>query len=162
MPGARCTRGLVCRCARKEVHTSIQVQRRQSGIPCAVVGTVSFALSSGTGLSCPRRLQIVPADLASASGGRDHATSPYAKVPFVVRHLRVHRCPASRFVTIAIRPSGRGGMARTILPFGILKKRNIFRSRAGHAFFMPRTDLPDGRRLHPKAGPSVILLQIEC
>jgi hypothetical protein len=27
---------------------------RSSGIPCAMVLTVSFALSSGTGLSCPR------------------------------------------------------------------------------------------------------------
>ncbi len=41
--------------------------------------TAYIALSSGTGLSCPRHLQIVPADLASASGGRDHATSPYAR-----------------------------------------------------------------------------------
>src|ERR1700681_4096487 len=28
-PGARCTRGLVCKNARKKAHTSIQVQRRQ-------------------------------------------------------------------------------------------------------------------------------------
>jgi hypothetical protein len=37
MPGARCTRGLVCKVAQKKAHTSIQVQRRQSGIPCAMV-----------------------------------------------------------------------------------------------------------------------------
>jgi hypothetical protein len=35
-PGARCTRGLVCKMVR-ETHTSIQVQRRQSGLPCAMV-----------------------------------------------------------------------------------------------------------------------------
>ena len=35
-PDARCTRGLVCKMRRK-THTSIQVQRRQSGFPCAVV-----------------------------------------------------------------------------------------------------------------------------
>jgi hypothetical protein len=35
MPGARCTRGLVCKLC-EETHTSIQVQRRQSGIPCAM------------------------------------------------------------------------------------------------------------------------------
>ena len=34
MPGACCTRGLVCNCAKK-THTSIQVQRKHSGIPCA-------------------------------------------------------------------------------------------------------------------------------
>src|SRR6266536_2432180 len=37
MPGARCTRGLVCKVAQRNAHTSIQVQRRQSGIPCAMV-----------------------------------------------------------------------------------------------------------------------------
>jgi len=37
IPGARCTRGLVCNSAQKKTHTSIQVQRRQSGIPCAMV-----------------------------------------------------------------------------------------------------------------------------
>ena len=36
MPGARCTRGLVCKVAQGNAHTSIQVQRRQSGIPCAM------------------------------------------------------------------------------------------------------------------------------
>jgi hypothetical protein len=36
MPGARCTRGLVCN-MEKKTHTSIQVQRRQSDIPCAMV-----------------------------------------------------------------------------------------------------------------------------
>ena len=36
-------------------RTSIQVQRRQSGIPCAMVLTVSSALSSVIGLSCHRR-----------------------------------------------------------------------------------------------------------
>jgi hypothetical protein len=35
MPGARCTRGLV-RKRWKEAHTSIQVQRKQSDIPCAM------------------------------------------------------------------------------------------------------------------------------
>ena len=36
MPGARCTRGLVCRNAQRKAHTSIQVKRRQSDIPCAM------------------------------------------------------------------------------------------------------------------------------
>src|SRR5258708_8798755 len=36
-PGARCTRGLVCKMHRKKTHTSIQVQRKHSGLPRAVV-----------------------------------------------------------------------------------------------------------------------------
>jgi hypothetical protein len=43
--------------AQRKTHTSIQVQRRQSGFPCAMVLTVSFVLSPVTGLSCHRRLR---------------------------------------------------------------------------------------------------------
>jgi len=35
-PGARCTRGLVCIDAQKNAHTSIQVKRKHSGLPCAM------------------------------------------------------------------------------------------------------------------------------
>jgi hypothetical protein len=35
MPGACCTRGLVCK-MEIEAHTSIQVQPEHSGIPCAM------------------------------------------------------------------------------------------------------------------------------
>jgi hypothetical protein len=38
----------------------IQGSAGHSGLPCAMVLTVSFALSPGTGLSCPCREQIVP------------------------------------------------------------------------------------------------------
>src|ERR1700709_1847410 len=44
-PDARCTRGLVCKNCAKNTHTSIQVQRRQSDFPCAVVLTLIFVLS---------------------------------------------------------------------------------------------------------------------
>jgi hypothetical protein len=36
MPGACCTRGLVCK-IEIEAHTSIQVQPEHAGIPCAMV-----------------------------------------------------------------------------------------------------------------------------
>ena len=62
----------------KEAHTSIQVQRRQSDIPCAMVLTVSFVLSSATGLSCHRRSReaLAPQELdasVGASGPHDFA-----------------------------------------------------------------------------------------
>jgi hypothetical protein len=71
--------------------------------------TAYSALSPGTGLDCPRHLRIVTANLASASGGQDHAPLPSASASFV----RTRSCaslprpshPASRVVTIAIRPS---------------------------------------------------------
>jgi hypothetical protein len=44
-----------------------------------MVLTVSFGLSSVTGLSCHRRLRKLPlADLTPASGRQDHTTSPSA------------------------------------------------------------------------------------
>ena len=57
MPGARCARSLVCEIKK---HTSIvtTVTPESPGIPRAMVLTVSFALSSVTGLSCHRRLQV--------------------------------------------------------------------------------------------------------
>ena len=35
-PGARCTRGLACHKCANKTHTSIQVQRKHSGLPCAM------------------------------------------------------------------------------------------------------------------------------
>ena len=35
-PGARCTRGLMCIDAQRNAHMSIQVQRKHSGLPCAM------------------------------------------------------------------------------------------------------------------------------
>ena len=46
--------GLVCNVLEK-THTSIQVTPESTGIPRAMVLTVSFALSPATGLSCHRR-----------------------------------------------------------------------------------------------------------
>jgi hypothetical protein len=81
------------------------------GLPCAMVLTVSFALSSVTGLCCHRRQRkISSANLTPASGRQDHTTSPSVKAPFVrakicARRLSVHRIPSPTFVTIASRPS---------------------------------------------------------
>ena len=69
------------------------------------------ALSLETGLDCPHRPRIVTAGLASASGGQDHTPSQSALATLVLRrHLRPSH-PASHVVTIAIRPSCRGGTA---------------------------------------------------
>ena len=72
-PGARCTRGLACKKGRR-AHTSIQVQRKQSGLPCAMGLTASFELSPVIGLSCHRRQQPLGCQLdasVEASGPHD-------------------------------------------------------------------------------------------
>jgi hypothetical protein len=121
--------------AHSKTHTSIQVQRRQSGLPCAIVLTVSFVLlcpgsfatvaSRISGASQPGWAAAPPQDLTPASGCQDHTTSPYAATSFVSSPFdrsRAFRQPALHHVarktlprpphphpasvTIAIRPSG--------------------------------------------------------
>ena len=62
--------------AEKKTHTSIQVQRKQSGLPCAMVLTVSFELSPVTGFLATviRVMRSIIANLTPASGCQDHTS----------------------------------------------------------------------------------------
>src|SRR6202042_408401 len=85
------------------------------GLPCTMVLTVSFVLSPVTGLFCHRRPQDhCLTGLISASGYQDHTTWPSALASPVLRRCRVHRIPHPTFVTIAIRPSIRGGTGKLV------------------------------------------------
>jgi hypothetical protein len=93
IPGARCTRGLVCK-VHKETHTSIQVQRRQSGIPRAMVYGLSRALPGDRAFLPPSPLRsLLLKNLTPASGRQDHTTSPSASGAFVKGAIHVHRIP---------------------------------------------------------------------
>jgi hypothetical protein len=71
MPGAQCTRSLVCAIGSKYAHQYSQRRhRKSSGIPHAMVLTVSFALSSVTNSFCHRRWRI---DDRSAPGRADRS-----------------------------------------------------------------------------------------
>jgi len=75
-------------------YSPYKVQPKHPGIPCAMVLTMSFVLSLGTGLSCSHR----PRDhhlarLTPASGCQDHTTSSSASASLVWRDQRVHRSP---------------------------------------------------------------------
>src|SRR5882724_4275090 len=48
-----------------------------------------YAISPGTGLSCPRHSWFVSTNLAPASGRQDHAISPSAIASFVAQKLRL-------------------------------------------------------------------------
>ena len=96
MPGARCTRSLVCKCRK---HTSIVTtgSPESSGIPCAMVLTAYFVLSPVTGLFCHRRLaecfsRKLDASVG-ASGPHDFAVRVSA---LVCSAARVHRIPPRR------------------------------------------------------------------
>ena len=105
---------------------------RSSSIPCAVVLAL-IAGSLGTGLSCSHRPRDHLANLTPASGCQDHTPSRPHQHRSSARRTRarrqhVHRIPASRVVTIAIRPSASRRDARTILLiFGICKGKYFLR-----------------------------------
>jgi hypothetical protein len=108
------TRGLACKTKK---HTSIVTtgKPKHSGTPCAN-GFNGFlrALSGDRALLSPSLVDC-SANLTPASRHQDHTTSPSASGAFVSRAVRVHRIPRSTSVTIAIRPSIRGGTARKML-----------------------------------------------
>ncbi len=110
-PGARCTRSLAW-CV-ENTRVSHHRFTGTPGLPCAMVLTVSFVISPVTGLSCHRRLRNTFRTLDASVG----ASGPH---DFAVRGRRirqraapVHRIPRPTSVTIAIRPSREGGMARS-------------------------------------------------
>src|SRR5258708_24516639 len=86
-------RSRVQKCTKK-THTSIQVQRRQSGFPCAVVYGLLRALPGDRAFLPPSSLRnLFLKNLTPASGRQDHTASPSATTAFVIRRLRVHRIP---------------------------------------------------------------------
>ena len=121
----------------KKTHTSIQVQRRHSGIPCAMALRLTSRSPRRIGLCCLRRLRIAGssapgrADLPSAdltptteaSGPHDFTVRfgivrPARRCPLTenrpanklhARHRRVHRIPSQRSVTMANAPSSGTG-----------------------------------------------------
>jgi hypothetical protein len=100
----------------KETHTSIQVQRRQSDIPCGDGLRLITCSPRRPGFDCLRRFAgSSPAKLDPSIGGSGpHA---FARPRRCLRrrtsraeHPHVHRIPLPTSVTIAIRPSCGGGM----------------------------------------------------
>jgi len=82
MPGARCTRDLVCNVHKKNAHTSIQGSGGNPTFPAQWLYGLLRALL-GDRAFLPPSLANYSANLTPASGRRDHTTSPYASAPFV-------------------------------------------------------------------------------
>jgi len=140
MPGARCTRGLVCK-MHKEMRT--RAYRFSGGSPafpaqslyglCRALPGDEFVLVTVVGglrLIKLGWVDFASAQLGTSNGCRDHTVLPYASAPFVLRAVnrsRVWPRPAitlradaaastaspPAFVTIAIRPSCRERTGRT-------------------------------------------------
>jgi hypothetical protein len=83
MPGARCTRGLVCKCTKENAHEHTG-SAEASDIPCAMVYGL-YVLSPVSGLFSHRPPGLLTRGLIPASGDQDHTTSPSA-VSMLVSH----------------------------------------------------------------------------
>ena len=128
MPGGRCTRGSrakkICASARKP-----QVQAVTTGLPCAVVLRLIRTL-----LGEPFRLPPSSARCeqhhrrfsAGLRGARTTRLRRPHRCRSSVRHIRVHRIPASRLVTTAIRPSAGEAGCRCIYAKTEILKSEIF------------------------------------
>ena len=107
MPGARCTRGLVC-----EVHKQkcTRAYRFSGGIRHSLRNgfTAYFVLAPVTGLLATVIKRIAPHNLTPAPGRQAHTTSPYASAPFV-KSASASTASHPALVTIAKRPSYRDG-----------------------------------------------------
>jgi hypothetical protein len=135
MPGARCTRGLVCKAVRKNAHEHTGSAETLRHSPRN--GFTTYAvLSSATNSSCHRHRRIKgclgpvgPTRLRrfdTSNGCQNHTVLPYAASSFVLHVVNRSRRtalrsqarptlprpprPLPRFVTIAIRPSCRERM----------------------------------------------------
>src|SRR5260221_8754651 len=107
MPGARCTRGLVCMGSRKCAHEHTG-QRRALRHSLRNGFTAYNVISPVIGFLATVAGGIAPTNLTPAPRRQDHTTSPYALVPFVKAPPRPP-LPAPRFVTIASAPLGGAG-----------------------------------------------------
>jgi hypothetical protein len=122
--------------------------------------------------SPPRSLLLE--NLTPASGRQDHTTSPYASRRIRLRAACVHRIPRSTSVTIAIRPSARGGTSESIMVILANREAKYFlpkgwtRCLSGTRLICPSGNQFDGyrfrlrslsfggrRSLHPSCAPQI-------
>src|SRR6478752_6873325 len=99
-----------CAMCTKSAHTSIQVQRRASGLPCAMALRLIACSRRRTALLPPLRpeKQLPPGALTPAPRRQDHTSLPYAQAALVGRSFYVHRNPPLVVTTADAPLSGTG------------------------------------------------------
>jgi hypothetical protein len=169
MPGARCTRGLVCKVHKRNAHTSIQVQRRHSGIPCAMALRLMPCSPRRANSSCHRRYRLdgtsdpVGSTAPPIAWHQQRVSGPHgfavrrnivrlraaglltSRSPpcndLRARRCRVHRIPCPTTVTIMIRPSCGPGWGELVEMICPTAKGEYFYEKG----WTEKTDLPGGR-----------------
>src|SRR3984957_16282291 len=107
MPGAQCTRSLVCEVVVEDAHEYSQRSHRKSpGIPARNGFTAYVVLSPAIGLSCHRRLRkSLSENLTPASRRQGHTVLPSASKALSSEAPLAATASSPASVTIAIRPS---------------------------------------------------------
>ncbi|MEA2917500.1 MAG: hypothetical protein QOJ15_9581 [Bradyrhizobium sp.] len=141
-PGARCTRGLVCKNAQKNAH-------EHTGSAEAIRHSLRNGLRliralPGDRAFLPPSPALLSANLTPASGRQDHTTSPSASAPFV---KSASASTASRPASVTLRnaPLGQDGYSYSLILTS--EKPNFFAKRAGHRTIRERADLPVGHSI---------------
>src|SRR6476469_9411314 len=109
MPDARCTRGLVSKCA-QEVRPRAYRAAEAIRHPLRSGFTAYRVLSPENGSFASVAGEIASTNLTPAPRRQDHTFLPYAQATLVSRSFRVHRIPVPRRDDRE-RPSDRNGMA---------------------------------------------------
>jgi hypothetical protein len=129
MPGARCTRGLVCRKLRNWRTRAYRAAENTPTSPAQWLYGLLRALPGERACLPPSPLRsLLLRNLAPASRRQDHTTSPYAFVhssALARLNKSVHRISSQRTVTTADAPL-RDETARYILLIYRIVKQNIF------------------------------------
>src|SRR3954447_17198300 len=94
MPGARCTRSLICKKVKAYERRHREVHRFHPAFPHAMVLTVSSVIFPVIGFVVTVASGILPARLTPASRRQNHTTSPSAARAVRQQHVRVHRIPS--------------------------------------------------------------------
>src|SRR5262249_7521009 len=101
-----CARSAVCKNCETR-HTGLTGTAETSRLSPRNGFTAYTSSPRGSGLSCPRCRQEIPADVAPGSRRQDHTTSPYAAGSFAIETATPIASCTQRVVTMAIRPSWR-------------------------------------------------------
>src|SRR5215204_1434840 len=106
MPGARCTRGLMCQSAQEWRHTSIQVSGEHTDIPCAM----ALRLTSCSPRWSELVVTVAPERIASQELFASIRGARTTRLDRTQQNIRLWTAAsiasrAQRVVTMAIRPS---------------------------------------------------------
>jgi hypothetical protein len=118
MPGARCTRGLVCKMCKRKRTRAYRFSGGNPAFPARWFYSLFRALPGDRAFLPPSSLRsLLLKNLTPASGRQDHTTSPSAPGAARLAPPKRPPHPAPNVRDDGQRPSARGGTAQLIILF---------------------------------------------